>query len=129
MGEPAKGTVIFDRTWPGADRERLRRFSRGTEDPNPIHVDDDFAQRAGFPGVLQQGPMTTAHFAHLLAETFGAARLRSLDIDFTVPVFLGDALRLSATVVSDDGDIVIALAATKLDGTATAKGRAIVAPA
>jgi acyl dehydratase len=129
MGEPAKGTVIFDRTWPGADREKLRRFSQGTEDPNPIHVDDDFAKRAGFPAVLQQGPMTTAHFAHLLAETFGAARLRSLDINFTAPVFLGDALRLTATVVSDGGDVVVALAAAKLDGTATAKGQAVIAPA
>lgn len=127
MGEWATGTVVFDTTWPGADRERLRRFSRGTEDPNPIHVDDDFAKRAGFPAVLQQGPMTTAHFAHLLAEKFGGARLRSLDVNFTAPVFLGDALRLTATVEADAGDLVVALAAAKLDGTATAKGRAVIA--
>jgi acyl dehydratase len=121
------GTVIFNTVWPGSDRERLSRFSRGTEDPNPLHIDDAFARRAGFPGVLQQGPMTTAHFAHLLAAAFGAARLRTLDISFTAPVYLGEALRLSATVESVADEIVVALAAAKLDGTATAKGRAAIA--
>jgi len=120
------GDVIFDEARPGASRERLALFSAGTEDPNPIHVDDAFAQRAGFPAVLQQGPMTTAHFAALLAAKFGA-RLKSLNITFTAPVFVGDALRIVAKVESVGDTIALALTAAKPDGTQTARGAAVIA--
>jgi acyl dehydratase len=120
------GDVIFDEAKQGASRAQLALFSAGTEDPNPIHVDDAFAKRAGFATVLQQGPMTTAHFAAMLAATFGA-RLRSLDITFTAPVFVGDALRLVAKVESVGDTIALALTATKPDGTQTARGTAVIA--
>jgi acyl dehydratase len=120
------GDVIFDETRPGASREQLALFSAGTEDPNPIHVDDAFAKRAGFAAVLQQGPMTTAHFATLLAAKFGT-RLKSLDVTFTAPVFVGDALRLVGKVESADETIALALTATKPDGTPAARGTAVIA--
>ncbi len=121
------GDVIFDELRPGASREQLALFSAGTEDPNPIHVDDAFAKRCGFPAVLQQGPMTTAHLGALLAQRFGA-RLKALDVTFTAPVFPGEALRLVAKVESAGADIVCALSAHKADGTQTARGTATIRP-
>lgn len=125
MGALKPGDVIFDEARPGASREQLAQFSAGTEDPNPVHTDDAFAQRAGFATVLQQGPMTTAHFGMLLAARFGA-RLKTLDVTFTAPVFVGDALRLVAKVESVGDEIVCALAAHKPDGTQTARGTATI---
>jgi len=127
MAAPKPGDVIFDVTRPGASREQLAFFSTGTEDPNPIHVDEAFAKSAGFSTVLQQGPMTTAHLAALLDERFGA-RLKSLDVTFTAPVYPGEALRLVATVESAASDIVCALAVHKPDGTQSARGTAVVRP-
>jgi acyl dehydratase len=118
------GTVLFERTLPPAGRERIALFSVATEDPNPIHVDDDFAHRAGFPTVLQQGPMTTAQFARLLEECTGVGRLRALDITFTAPVFPEDALTLRAEVTAVGATVQCALTATKADGTRTATGTA-----
>lgn len=135
--EPGPGALVLDVTTPGCTREQLALFSAATEDPNPIHVDDDFARRAGFPAVLQQGPMTTAYFAHYLAERFGR-RLVALDIGFTAPVLVGERLRLTATVTAaaataeagagTKAGLTLALVAAKLDGTPTARGTAIVAP-
>src|SRR5262249_57879847 len=65
------GDVVLDQTLPGASRAAIALFSQATEDPNPIHVDEEFAKRCGFPQVIQQGPMTTAHFARLLGERCG----------------------------------------------------------
>jgi acyl dehydratase len=121
------GDVIFDEERPGASREQLALFSAGTEDPNPVHVDDAFAKRAGFATVLQQGPMTTAHFGLLLAARFGA-RLKSLDVTFTAPVFVGDALRLVGKVESVGDETVVTLSAAKPDGTQTARGTATIRP-
>lgn len=128
MSAPKPGDVLFDVIRPGASREQLAAFSLGTEDPNPIHVDEAFAKSAGFPTVLQQGPMTTAHLGALLAGKFGA-RLRSLDVTFTAPVFPGDALRLVATVERAGAEIVCALAVSKPDGTPSARGIAVIAAA
>jgi acyl dehydratase len=121
----AAGDVIFETTLPGADRARLADFSAGTEDPNPIHVDEAFARAAGFSTVLQQGPMTTAHFARLLAAAVGQEKLRWLDVNFTAPVFPEEALTLTAVVRGvEDGVVTAELSAAKADGTQTAKATA-----
>jgi len=121
------GDILFDIVLPGADRARLAAFSKGTEDPNPIHVDEEFARAAGFSTVLQQGPMTTAHFARLLAEKVGQANLKWLDVTFMAPVYPDQALKLTAVVngAEERGRVVTcALTATNPDGVLTAKAEA-----
>ena len=120
------GDILFDHRQPGASRAAIALFSKATEDPNPIHVDEAFARDCGFPQVLQQGPMTTAHFARLLGAAVGAARLKVLDITFTAPVFPEEVLLLKASVEKVEGDIHLTLRAQKEDGTLTATGSAIV---
>lgn len=116
------GEVLFETELPPAGRDRVAKFSQGTQDPNPIHVDDDFARQAGFPMVLQQGPMTTAQFARLLEQHLGKGKLKVLDLSFTAPVFPEDGLILRADV-TDAGKVVrCALVAKKADGTQTATG-------
>lgn len=122
MSSFAKGDILFEKKLASAGRERVALFSIATEDPNPIHVDDAFAAKAGFPNVLQQGPMTTAQFALLLSEIAGASALKSLDVTFTAPVYPEDELILRAEVTDVGTTIRCALSASKPDGTQTAKG-------
>ncbi len=126
MRTEAIGDVLFRHEQPGATRAAIALFSEATEDPNPIHTDLAFAQSCGFPQVIQQGPMTTAHFARLLAETVGAQRLKVLDLTFTAPVFPDEPLTLIATVAKVQDDITVDLNAAKDDGTVTAKGFALL---
>ena len=123
MPRHSPGDILFEETIPGATRDRLRLFSQATQDPNPIHVDEAFAKECGFPTVVQQGPMTTAHFARLLEAAVGRDRLKLLDVTFTAPVFPGDALTLTASI-SEVGNGVVRcdLRAVKEDGAQTAKG-------
>ena len=123
----APGQVVFDTEVPGSSRPTIALFSEATEDPNPIHVDAAFARRCGFPDVIQQGPMTTAHFARLLAAAFGGERLRVLDVSFSAPVFPLEALRFKATAgETTSGRVHLDLVAEKADGTVTARGYAEV---
>jgi acyl dehydratase len=124
------GDVVFDVQVPGSSREAIALFSVATEDPNPIHIDDAFANRCGFPQVIQQGPMTTAQFARLLVGVFGSTRLRNLDVSFSAPVFPLESLQLLATVsdVPSPDALRIDLVARKTDGTVTARGTAEVTP-
>ena len=126
MRTEAIGDVLFRHEQPGATRAAIALFSEATEDPNPIHTDLAFAQSCGFPQVIQQGPMTTAHFARLLAEKVGAQRLKVLDLTFTAPVFPDEPLSLTATIANVEDDITVDLTAAKRDGTVTAKGFALL---
>lgn len=127
MSTMKAGDVLFEVILSPAGRERLAAFSEGTQDPNPIHVDEAFATGAGFPTVLQQGPMTTAQFARLLDEHAGIGRMRVLDVFFTAPVFPGDSLVLKAEVTEVGEVIRCSLTANKTDGVLTAKGTAELA--
>lgn len=119
------GDTFIDVTLPGKDHGELEEFSEGTQDPNPIHLERAFAKASGFPTVLQQGPMTTAHFARLLAEEVGQDNLRWLDVTFTSPVYPGENLQIKAEVTAVEANLVTCtLTAEKGDGTATAKAEA-----
>lgn len=119
------GEILFEVTLPPSDRAQIAAFSEATQDPNPIHVDDGFAKAAGFPMVLQQGPMTTAQFARLLEQHARGGQLAVLDVAFTAPVFPCDSLVLRAEVTDANGEVIrCTLAARKTDGTQTAKGLA-----
>ena len=120
------GDSVFVTEVPGSSLEAIALFSIATEDPNPIHTDPGFARECGFDQVIQQGPMTTAYFAQLLAKKFGADRLVSLDIAFTAPVFPQEPMTLSSKVASIEGGIVqLDLLAVKACGVQTAKGVAL----
>jgi acyl dehydratase len=121
-----QGDILFEETIAPAGRERVAMFSEATEDPNPIHVNDEFAHKAGFRTVLQQGPMTTAQFARLLGKAVGDDAVKSLDITFTAPVYPDDTLILRAEVTEPGPLTRCTLTAVKSDGTPTAKGIAEV---
>ncbi len=127
MDTMKQGDILFEETIAPAGRERVALFSEATEDPNPIHVDNEFALRAGFRTVLQQGPMTTAHFAQLFARIVGDDAVTVLDVTFTAPVYPEDSLTLRAEV-TEPGLLATrcSLTAVNDNGTQTAKGFAVV---
>ena len=64
-------------------------------DPNPLHVDPEFAHAAGFPRPVLHGLATMGLICHAaVREALDGApeRLRSMDCRFTVPVYPGDAI-------------------------------------
>lgn len=113
---------MFEQKLAPASRSRVALFSEATQDPNPIHVDDVFAAKAGFSNVLQQGPMTTAQFARLLTGVAGVIWIKTLDLTFTAPVYPEDELILRAEVVETGLAVRCDLTARKTDGTQTARG-------
>ena len=122
MTEFAKGDILFEQRLAPSGRARVALFSEATQDPNPIHVDDAFAAKAGFANVLQQGPMTTAQFARLLTDAAGRSAIKTLDVTFTAPVYPEDELILRAEVVETGLTVRCNLTARKTDGTQTARG-------
>lgn len=84
---------------PPVDRTTLALFAGASGDHNPIHIDTDFARRAGMPDVFAQGMLGMAWLGRLLTRWAPQAQLRRLDVRFQGITHLGHAMRCSARVV------------------------------
>lgn len=81
-----EGQVLPERSY-SLTRDDLRRYAAASGDPNPVHLDDDAAAAAGFPGVVAHGMLTLALAARALEEWAGGdGRVRELRAKFTRPV-------------------------------------------
>lgn len=73
-----------------------------TGDRNPLHFDEDFARNTKFGRLVVQGGLTTGLLHALVAMDMpgpGTVFL-SQDWKFTAPVFIGDTITATATVLS-----------------------------
>jgi acyl dehydratase len=91
-------------------RPQIARFAAATGDFNPIHTDEAFAQKIGFPSVIAHGPLPLAFLVQALGHNFGAENVRGVTAQFRAPVLPGDTLRVEGTVTDVvDGRVVCEL--------------------
>ena len=69
-------------------------------DVNPLHVDADYAARAGFRAPVAFGLLTSAFYSQLVGVHLPGrfALLHGIDIDFVSPAFVGDVLRVAGEI-------------------------------
>jgi len=82
-------------------------YAEASGDRNPLHLDDAFARRVGFPGVIAHGMFTMGHMAAAATAWAGPdAIVERISAQFRAPVFMGEEIRAGGTVRSVDGDKV-----------------------
>ncbi|MFD0847792.1 MaoC family dehydratase [Sphingosinicella xenopeptidilytica] len=131
-GGTPPGTEIASLTMPPITRHTLALYCGASGDHNPIHVDIDFAKRAGFPDVFAHGMLVMAYLGNLLTHIAPVERHRSFSTRFQAITQLGDEITCTATLQSideQDGVPVATLALTARNQTGEVKlaGDAVVA--
>jgi acyl dehydratase len=92
------------------DAGLTRRYKDASGDPNPIHVDDDFAKSVGLPGVILHGLYTMAQVARANAAAVGGdpRKLKRLAVQFRGMGFPEQEITVSGTVREEhDGRVVV----------------------
>ena len=84
---------------PPVDRTTLALFAGASGDHNPIHIDTDFARRAGMPDVFAQGMLGMAWLGRLVTQWAPQSQLRRFDVRFQGITHLGHAVRCTGRVV------------------------------
>ena len=84
-------------------RSQIARFAAATGDFNPIHTDEAFAQKVGFPSIIAHGPLTLAFLTQALGHNFGPERVRAVAAQFRAPILPGDTLRIEGSVTEVAG--------------------------
>jgi acyl dehydratase len=116
---------------PPVSRTTLALFAGGSGDHNPIHIDIDFANKAGMPDVFAHGMLSMAYLGRLLTQWVDQERIATLSARFASITPVGAAPRCTGTVTSvydRDGRrwADIELTATINDGQVTVSGAATV---
>lgn len=77
-------------------RHRLGLYAGASGDYNPLHIDVDFAKRAGMSDVFAHGMLSGAYAAKLLTNSFGQSAIRSLSLRFVSMTHIGDEVHCVA---------------------------------
>jgi acyl dehydratase len=117
---------------PPVSRTTLALFGGASGDHNPIHIDIDFARRAGMPDVFAQGMLGMAWLGRLITGWVPRSRLRRFDARFQGITHLGHAMRCEGRVVEKfeaDGErrVRVEVSSINQHGQTRIAGEAIVA--
>jgi acyl dehydratase len=97
----APGTELPPLTKPAITKETLKAYGPAAGDPNPIHVDDEFAKNAGYPGVFAHGMLSMGYlgeFVHRAAG--GVGGVRKLRARFAKLTWPGDVVTCKGVVTA-----------------------------
>jgi acyl dehydratase len=113
-------------------RHALALYAGASGDHNPIHVDIDFARKAGMPDVFAHGMLSMAYLARILTNWVPQSALRSYRVRFAAITHVGDAISCSGKVVEkfmQDGEkrVRLELATVNQAGETKLSGEAVVA--
>lgn len=126
------GDSIATLTTEPISRHALALYAGASGDHNPIHVDIDFARKAGMPDVFAHGMLSMAYLARILTGWVPQSALRSYRVRFAAITRVGDAITCSGRVVEkfiQDGEkrVRLELATLNQDGEIKLSGEAVVA--
>lgn len=119
--DPPTGERVLVHVTEPIGRDALERYAAASLDFNPMHLDDDFARRAGEPAVIAHGMLTLSIAVEQVLAAFpkrGRAGLvdvrfgRKLDVDRRIHVWMQvdgwseqpDARRAHTTISGEDAD-------------------------
>lgn len=128
----AVGDTLPPLTKPAITRTTLALFCGASNDHNPIHVDIDFARRAGMEDVFAHGMLSMAYLGQVLTNWAPQTALRGFGVRFSSIAHLGDEITCTATVTecfTQDGEdrVRLALVAVNQAGDVKLAGDAVIA--
>jgi acyl dehydratase len=114
------------------NRTTLALFAGASGDHNAVHIDLDFARRAGMPDVFAHGMLSMAYLGRLLTLWVDQRQLRQFGVRFVGITHLGHQITCSGQVVEKfeaDGEqrIKLEIRTTNQYGEPRVLGDAVVA--
>jgi acyl dehydratase len=121
------GSVVATLAPPPSSAADLARYARASGDSNPLHLDPEFARKAGFDNLVVHGMLGMAHMGRMLTNAFPLASIRSFTARFSAVILAGEPVRYQATLVEKGGDVFkLSLEAIAASRVVAIKGDAVI---
>ena len=119
-------------TAPPITRTTLALYAGASGDHNPMHIDSDFAKKAGESDVFAHGMLSMGYLSRALLGYVPQSHIRRYGVRFQSIVRIGEVVTCTGTIVElidQDGEVRarIDLVAKTADGRVAIAGDAIVA--
>jgi acyl dehydratase len=93
------GDTLPPLTLPPINRTTLALFAGASGDHNAIHIDTDYARKAGMPDVFAHGMLSMAYLGRLLTQWVDQRQLREFGVRFVGITHLGHQVTCTGSVV------------------------------
>jgi acyl dehydratase len=93
------GDTLPPLTLQPVNRTTLALFAGASNDHNPIHIDLDYARKAGMPDVFAHGMLSMAWLGRFLTQWVDQRQLREFGVRFVGITHLGHQITCTGTVV------------------------------
>lgn len=128
----AVGERLVNKSFPPISRHTLALYCGASGDHNPIHVDLDFARKAGFDDVFAHGMLVMAYLGQALTDVVTPSAIRSFSTRFVAITRLAARLTCEGCVVElfeAEGEKRARLSLTAKDAKGEVKlaGEAVIA--
>ncbi|MGO4714185.1 MaoC family dehydratase [Bradyrhizobium sp. 2TAF24] len=132
LANPAVGDRVVHKSFPPISRHTLALYCGASGDHNPIHVDIDFARKAGFGDVFTHGMLVMGYLGQALTDAVHPSKVRSFSTRFAAITQLGAQLTCEghvAELTEHQGERRARLTLTARDEAGEVKlaGEAVVA--
>jgi len=113
-------------------KEEIAGYSQAAGDPNPMHVDEEFAKAAGYPGVFAQGMLSMGYLGQYVTQLAGVGNVKLLQSRFVKITWPGETItcrsRVAGKEVDAQGNRLVRVDLTTENATGEVKlsGRAVV---
>lgn len=126
------GTRLPPLVVPALSRAMLALYAGGSGDHVPLHIDTDYARKAGMPDVFGHGMLTAAWLGRMLTGWVSQDRIRKLDLRFVGITHLYNQVSCTGHVVEkleQDGErrVRVEIQATNQYGDKKVVGEALIA--
>ena len=123
------GTAAEPFTFPPLTRTDFVKYQGASGDFHPLHHDEGFAQRTGFPTVFSVGMLQAGMLATYVTDWLGVENLRRFKVRFADQCWPDDQLTCSAEITdvreTEDGPVAtVKILCQRQTGTYALKGEA-----
>ena len=84
------------------EQTHINKYAEASGDDNPIHLDQNFAEKSNFGGIVAHGMLVLAQVSELLTNIFGINWINNghLDVRFRRPVYVNDSIQSIIEITS-----------------------------
>ena len=86
-------------------KDDLKAYAAASGDPNPIHIDEEFAKNGGYKGSFAHGMLSMGYLGEFLVRAGGVGSIRRFKTRFAKLTWPGEVITCRGVVtgVRDDG--------------------------